>query len=382
MGAMTTIDAPTDIRTRADEMAEVLAHHARVHDEEGTWVADGYQHLVDEGLLALGVPAEMGGRGATVAEVTDVMRRLAHGCGSTALAMSMHQHVTCFTAWRYRRGLPGAEATLRRIAEEGIVLVSTGGGDFTRPRGEAVAVDGGFRVSGRKRFVSQAPVGTVMSTMVATTRPDGERRVLNMAIPFASEGVTIEPVWDAHGMRGTASEDVVLADVFVPAERVLADRPHGVVDGPLQVIASIAFCIIGGVYLGVAQSAAAAARAALVGSPKADDPVVQRAVGLMETRLRVAGWALDGALAALGDDPTPSMDLFAEVMAAKREVALAGAEVCDLALDVVGGPAFARGSVIERARRDVAGARLHPIGPDATLVHAGRLALGLPCDDV
>ena len=41
----------------------------------------------------------------------------------------MHQHVVCFTAWRYRRGLPGAEATLRRVAEEGILLVSTGGGD-------------------------------------------------------------------------------------------------------------------------------------------------------------------------------------------------------------------------------------------------------------
>ena len=58
-----------------------------------------------------------------------VQRELARHCGSTALASAMHQHVTAFTAWRYRRGLPGAEATLRRVAEEGIVLVSTGGGD-------------------------------------------------------------------------------------------------------------------------------------------------------------------------------------------------------------------------------------------------------------
>ena len=35
------------------------------------------------------------------------MRELAHHCGSTALALSMHQHVTNFTAWRYRRELPG-----------------------------------------------------------------------------------------------------------------------------------------------------------------------------------------------------------------------------------------------------------------------------------
>ena len=47
--------------------------------------------------------------------------------------------------------------------------------------------------------------------------------------------------WDMLGMRGTASDDVVLTDVFVPQERVLADRPYGVIDPPLQVIASIAF---------------------------------------------------------------------------------------------------------------------------------------------
>ena len=92
-----------------------------------------------------------------------VQRELAKHCGSTALASSMHQHVTTFTAWRYRRELPGAEATLKRVANEGIVLVSTGGADWTHPRGEATRVEGGFRVTGRKIFASQSPVGTVMS---------------------------------------------------------------------------------------------------------------------------------------------------------------------------------------------------------------------------
>jgi alkylation response protein AidB-like acyl-CoA dehydrogenase len=378
MGPMNTTTATTDHPTPAP--AAVLAAHAADHDVEGTWVAEGYQHLVDEGLLALAVPVELGGRGATVRQTALVLRELARHCGATALAMSMHQHVTCFTAWRYRRGLPGAEATLRRIAEEGLVLVSTGGGDFTRPRGEAVRVEGGYRVTGRKRFVSQAPVGTVMSTMFPTTGPDGERRVLNMAVPMADPGVRIDEVWDVHGMRGTASEDVVVEDVFVPDERVLADRPHGVVDGPLQVIASIGFSIITAVYLGVAEGAGAAATDALVGSPRAEDPATQRTLGLIRTRLRVAAWALDGALAEVGDDPAPSMETFAAVMAAKREVALAGIEVCDIAMDLAGGGAFFKGSPIERAYRDIRAVKFHPLQLEETLQRAGQLALGLPAD--
>jgi alkylation response protein AidB-like acyl-CoA dehydrogenase len=355
----------------------VLADHAAEHDQAGTWVGPAYDCLREAGLLKIGVPAELGGRGATIREITMVQRELGKYCGSTALASSMHQHVTAFTAWRYRRGLPGAEGTLRKVLDDGIVLVSTGGGDFTRPRGTAVKVDGGYKVSGRKRFASQAPAGAVMSTMFVYEDPEQGRRVLNMGVPMASEGVSIDETWDTLGMRGTSSHDVVLDEVFVPDERVLANRPYDQLDGPLQVIVSIAFPIICGAYLGVAEGAFAHAVAAATAP---DDLATQRTIGLMRNRLQVAGWALEGALAAVGDDPTPSMDTVAAVMTAKREIGLAGIEVCDLAMDIAGGQTFYKGSPIERAYRDIRAIKFHPLTFEQTLTHAGRLALGLPCD--
>ncbi len=386
---MTTTAIDTDnavgSRTREQTLVEwaagfgpILDEHARRHDVEGTWVQPAFDHLRESGYLALAVPTELGGMGATIREVAMVQRELAHHCASTALASAMHQHVTAFTAWRFRRGLPGAEATLRRIVDDKIVLVSTGGADFTHPRGEAVRVEGGYRVSGRKIFASQSPAGDVMSTMFAYDDPERGRRVLNMAVPFADPGVTVCDNWDTMGMRGTASNDVIIEDVFVPDARVLADRPHGVVDPPLQVIISVAFPIVSAVYLGVAESAAAAAIDSV--GARRTDPLVQRQVGAMTTRLRVAAWALDGALAAVGDDPTPSMETVAAVMAAKREISIAGIEVCDLAMQVAGGAAFFKGSPIERAYRDIRAAKFHPFTPEATLLHAGRLALGVPCD--
>ena len=369
----TPLDHGVSLHDRIAQVAPVLATHAGKHDVDGTFVSESLDALHDAGLLSAAVPVELGGLGATPRELADLQRRLAHYCGSTALASSMHQHVVAFTAWRYRREMPGAEATLKKVVDDGAILVSTGGGDWTHPQGEAVRVDGGYRVTARKRFASQSSVGTVMSTMFGYDDPEQGRRVLNLAVPFASEGVTVLDNWDTLGMRGTASNDVVLEDVFVPDERVLANRPHGVIDPPLQVIGSIAFPIVSAAYLGVAEAAFDAAVESV--RHRADSPIVRRQIGLMKHRLQVARWALDAALDLVGDDPTPSIDTLTSVMLAKREIALAGVEVCDLAMEVAGGGAFFRGSVIERCYRDIRAAKFHPTTPEETLLLAAQQVL-------
>jgi acyl-CoA dehydrogenase len=375
-----TTDRDAELVAWADDLGRQIADHASTHDRDGTFVAEAYDLLRSSGYLALAVPEELGGHGATIRQVAMAQRQLAHHCASTALASVMHHHVVLFTGWRYRRGLPGAEPTLRRVADEGIVLVSTGGADTTRPRGRAVKVDGGYLVSGHKIFASQAPVGAAMSTMFPYDDPDEGRVVLNMAVPLTGDGVTILDTWDALGMRGTGSHDIELDEVFVPEDKVLARRPWATLDPPLQVIFSNAIPPITAVYLGVAEAARDEAVAAVAGTEKAADQAVQRQIGVMDTRLRVAGWALEGALAEVGDDPVPSMATVAAVMAAKTAVTDAASEVVDLAMQVAGGSAFYKGSPIERAYRDVRGIAFHPLQPEAALVHAGQVALGLPAD--
>src|SRR5687768_15350131 len=129
MCAMTLTEPSVDADTREAELVQWAAElgaeiepFAAVHDRDGTFVTEAFTILKDAGYMALGVPTELGGHGASIRQVAMAQRQLARSCGSTALASAMHQHVTLFTAWRYRRGLPGAEATLRRIASEAIVL--------------------------------------------------------------------------------------------------------------------------------------------------------------------------------------------------------------------------------------------------------------------
>ena len=367
-----------DFVSWAAGLGDVLAVHAARHDVEGTWVAESYQHLVDAGMLALAVPTELGGHGATIGDVAAVLRELAHHCGSTALAMAMHQHATAFHAWRYRHNQPGAEDLLRSIVTDRVILATAGGSDFTRPGGAAVPVDGGYRVSGRKRFVSQSCAATLLSALFPTGHDD-DRYVIGVTIPLDDPGLTILDTWDTLGMRGTASNDVTLHDVFVPDDRVGPPRPYGIIDAPLQIIGIFAVPIITAVYLGIAESAYTEALEHAAGSA---DPLTQRAVGTMSTKLRVAAWALDGAIAFVGDDPEPSMEAFAAVLAAKHHVATVGIEVCDTAMETSRGAAFYKGSTIERAYRDIRAAKFHPLTPELTLLHAGRLALGQPCAEL
>jgi acyl-CoA dehydrogenase len=374
--------APDHFVPWAAEIGEQIAEHSARHDRDGTFVDEAFVALRESGYLALAVPEELGGYGATIRQVAMAQAEMARHCASSALAVSMHLHITLFGAWRYRRQMPGAEGLLRRVVDDRIVLVSTGGSDFTRPNGTAVKVDGGYRVTGRKIFASQVPAGDVLSTMFTFEDEEEGRRVLAMGIPVRADGIEIIETWDTLGMRGTGSHDVQLADVFVSDAQVMSNRPWGVLDPPLMTIIAHAMPVITGVYLGVAEGARDRATALVRGTPKAQDPVVQRLTGLLDYKLRVARWALEGALDQIGDDPAPSMDNVVAAMHAKRAVAEEAVSACDVALEVTGGAGYFRKLGIEQAVRDVRGVKFHPLTPELTLIHAGKVALGEPAEEM
>jgi len=89
------------------------------------------------------VPVELGGGGASLPELGAMLRTLAHGCPSTALALSMHTHQVAANVWRWRHQQAPMEPLLRRIAAEQLVLVSSGGSDWLAgsARAERTEVD-------------------------------------------------------------------------------------------------------------------------------------------------------------------------------------------------------------------------------------------------
>src|SRR5688572_7297623 len=95
-----TADREQEFVNWARTIGEKISPHAARHDREGSFVIEAFELLKSSGYLALAVPEELGGRGATVRQVAMAQAELARHCASTALASSMHHHITLFQAWR------------------------------------------------------------------------------------------------------------------------------------------------------------------------------------------------------------------------------------------------------------------------------------------
>jgi alkylation response protein AidB-like acyl-CoA dehydrogenase len=81
-----TNGARVSVATIAKQLGPRFAERAARADEEDLFVAENFGDLKTQGLLAAGVPQELGGGDASHAELSDMLRELGHYCGSTALA--------------------------------------------------------------------------------------------------------------------------------------------------------------------------------------------------------------------------------------------------------------------------------------------------------
>jgi alkylation response protein AidB-like acyl-CoA dehydrogenase len=117
---------------------------------------------------------------------------------------------------------------------------------------EAEPVEGGYCISGTWRFASGSQNATWLGAHMKVT---GRKEVRTMLFPKSN--VTMVDIWHTLGLRGTASNEYVVKDLFVPADHTMLrdeaiDRRE---DGPLYRFRSNQLYSAGfaGVGLGIAR---------------------------------------------------------------------------------------------------------------------------------
>ncbi|MGH7797697.1 MAG: acyl-CoA dehydrogenase family protein [Candidatus Binatia bacterium] len=353
----------------ARSLGKEFAGRAEAHDENDSFVSDNYAALKERRVFSAAIPEELGGGGASHREVSDMLRTLAQYCGSTALALSMHQHLIAATVWKQRRG-QGGEAMLKNVAEKQLVLVSTGAGDWLESNGSMTVTAGGYLVSARKHFASQSAVGDIL----VTSAPFMEE-VLHFPVAMNAQGVTVLNDWRALGMRGTASHTVKLENVFIPDAAIVLRRPRGAYHPVWNVVLTVAMPLIMSVYVGIAQKAAESS-IGHIRRKKTAKPHVPYLIGEMNNDLVAAEVQLNDMLRIANNYDFEAIDQNGQdILARKTNVANAAIRVVTKAMEIVGGEGFYRGFGLERLFRDVQAARYHPLPESDQVKFAGEYLL-------
>ena len=134
----------------------------------------------------------------------------------------------------------------------------------TRPTGQAVTTQGGFRLSGRWSLVSGCELADYVH-LLSLVHENGVPRMLapgqpDLRVLFVPKGrYTILDTWHVGGLRGSGSHDIVVDDVFVPVEDSVAPAPPVASNSPFAQLPIIPMMVagIGAQFLGMARAAIA-----------------------------------------------------------------------------------------------------------------------------
>lgn len=360
----------------AKRLSDDFATRAAKHDADDSFVAENYAKLREAKLFSAPIPTELGGGGASFSEHAAMIRILARGCGSTALAYSMHSHPLQTQLFRYRAGAqPSPEPLLRRIAKEELVIVTSGGSDWLEGSGTLTKDGDAYTFSARKIFSSGSPAGDIMLTTGVYEDPEKGPQVFHFGVNMHDPGVKVQDNWRTMGMRGTGSNDVVIENVKVPDASVSARRPKGKWHPAFDVLAPIAFALVSSAYVGVAE--AARDLAVQMAQKRRDDVVTQSVVGEMDTQLLIAQDALAALVASAQPGFKPGVALSDLTFKRKTTIANAATRAVQLAMESAGGGSFFRDKTLERHFRDIQGMRFHPLHEGRQKLFSGRVALGL-----
>jgi alkylation response protein AidB-like acyl-CoA dehydrogenase len=346
--------------------------------------------LHDQRLFRLLLPRSSQGIETDPLTFFRVMETIAQADASTAWCLS--QAGGCAMAAAYL-DLPVAHA----VFGDPRAVLAWGPG----PKVKAVECEGGYRVTGVWSFASGGRHATWLGAHCPVYAADGSpKRDANGAqiertMLVRTEDVTWTDIWNTVGLRGTASDQFTLNDLFVRADHSITrefDRERRE-DGPLYRMGSGTCYQVGfaGVACGIARGAldnfVDVARNKVPRGAKSalrDNAVVQSGLAQAEVHLRAARSFLLQSMADIWADLVAGNDITVEQritirMAATHAIHKAR-EAVDFTYNAAGATAIFDGHPLERRFRDIHTVTQQLQGRLSHFETVGAWMMGADCD--
>ncbi|MCY0877802.1 MAG: acyl-CoA dehydrogenase family protein [Firmicutes bacterium] len=210
------------------------------------------------GYLGMIVAPEFGGAGASYLAQTLVIEALAEVDAAAAVVYEVHNALAVEAIWRFgtpeqkRAWLPDM-CQGKRIGAFALTEADAGS-HAAALTARAEQVDGGYRLRGRKMFITgggEADWYLVFATLDPAKKAEG---ITAFWVPKGAKGLTFGPPLEKMGIRAARTSEMVLDDVLVPASHRVGEEGQGY---------AIALYLLDGGRIGIAAQAVGIMAAAL-----------------------------------------------------------------------------------------------------------------------
>jgi acyl-CoA dehydrogenase len=355
------------------------------HDDSHEFPWEFYNAVAEAGWLGITIPEEYGGGGLGVTEAAIVEQEISASGGGMNACSAVHIGIFGFDPI-IRHGSEDLKQRFLPRVPSGDLHISfavtepDAGTDTTNISTFATKVPGGYRVNGKKVWITKAQQAERMLLLCRTTkRADVEKKTDGMTLLFAEmdrDHVDIREI-PKLGRNAVNTNELFIDDLFVADEDVVGEVGKGfraILAGlnAERIIASNAAIGIGRASL--RRAAAYAKERVVFGRPIGQNqgvafPIAEALIRLdaAEHMVNQAAWLLDNG------QPCAREANMGKFLAGE-----AAFKAADVALQVHGGYGFGKEYHVERYFREARLKRLSPISQEMVLNYISEHVLGLP----
>jgi alkylation response protein AidB-like acyl-CoA dehydrogenase len=334
---------------------EVVAPRAAAVDASGEFPLDLVRAAAERGLMGVTIPEVWGGMGKDYVSYAVAIEAIAYSSATLAASLAVSNSLVAELVAHAGRA-PQKERWLRPLATGaaiGAFALSEvdAGTDAANQQTTALRSAAGYRISGKKVWVTNAEAAAVVVVFAATRPGQRGHGVTAFLVPMDTAGIARTRRDDSLGVRGLGCMDLEL-DVEVGEGDVLGEVDHGF---------QLAMWALAGGRIAIAAQALGIGEAALdeairhartreqFGQPIGNNQAVQWMLADTATELAAARM-LTWKAAALKPLQTR---VTVEASMAKLAASEAAHQSADKALQILASAGYRRGSVAERLFRDV-----------------------------
>lgn len=218
-------------RELASWVDEVVVPRAIENDRAERFPQEAFDGLVRLGILAMTIPEQYGGGGADPLSYALAIEELGRGDANVRSIVSVHLGLVAGSVARW-----GSEeqkqAWLPRMATGEVVgcfclTEPDHGSDPANLRATAVREGDGYRIDGRKIFITNGGIAGLALVMARTGGP-GARGVSAFLVPTDSPGFAAKPIKGKLGLRSCDTAEIALDGVRVGPEALLGGEGDGI----------------------------------------------------------------------------------------------------------------------------------------------------------